>query len=116
MAMLAFALPLTPGRTEEWQQFCAEMAGPRRAAYQESRRRLGFTGERGFLQRTPTGDFAIIVLESDDFPQSLEGIGRSQEPFDVWFRQRAEALFSGIDLSQPLPAPLSELVFDVLGG
>ncbi|GEM_PF-5247464 len=28
MAMLAFALPLTPQRTEEWQQFCAEMARP----------------------------------------------------------------------------------------
>jgi hypothetical protein len=54
----------------------------------------------------------IVYLESDDLPQAVQGLAVSQDPFDVWFRQRAKDLFSGLDLSQPQPAPLSEFVFD----
>lgn len=115
MGTLAFAIPLTPGKSDEWIQWDHEMAGPRREEYLASRRRLGITGEQGFLQRTPHGDFAIIVLESDDFERMFREIATSQEPFDVWFRKRGKELFNGLDLSEPLPGPLSEPAFNVLG-
>jgi uncharacterized protein DUF6176 len=112
MASLAFALPLTPGKTEEWKRWSAEMLGPRRAEYEASRRRLGITVERAYLQRTPQGDWNIVYLEGPDIAQAFAGLAASQEPFDVWFRERAKDLFSGLDLSQPPPGPLSELVHD----
>jgi hypothetical protein len=57
----------------------------------------------------------IVYLEGDDLPQSFQGLGTSLDPFDVWFRQRAKDLFSGLDLAQPLSGPISELIFDGLG-
>jgi uncharacterized protein len=55
---------------------------------------------------------AIVYLEGDDLQRSFEQLGTSQDPFDVWFRQRAKDVFSGFDLSQPAPGPPSEHVFD----
>jgi hypothetical protein len=112
MASLAFALPLTPGKTDEWRRWSAEIEGPRHAEYEASRRRLGVTVERAYLQHTPQGDFNVVYLEADDLARAFAGVATSQDPFDVWFRQRAKELFSGLDLAQPLPGPHAELVFD----
>src|SRR5689334_3436962 len=111
MAMTAFAVPLTPGKTEEWRQWSAELVGPRNEEYLASRRRLGMITERVYLQQTPQGDMAVIVAEAEDLARVYQGLATSQEPFDVWFRERAKDLFSGLDLTQP--APPNELVFDV---
>jgi hypothetical protein len=46
---------------------------------------------------------------------ALQGLATSQEPFDVWFRERVKD-FTGLDLSQPLPGPISKLAFDGLAG
>lgn len=114
MASLAFALPVTAGKTEEWRRWSEELRGPRRNEYQASRHNLGITTERAYLQHTPQGDMVVVYLEGDDLQQSFQGLGTSQDPFDIWFRQRAKDLFSGLDLSQPPPGPISELVFDGL--
>jgi hypothetical protein len=115
MASLAFAVLLTPGKTEEWKRWNEELAGPRRIEYLASRQRLGITTERAYLQHTPQGDMDIVYLEADDLQRAFQGLATSQDPFDVWFRQRAKELFSGLDLTQPPPGPLAELGFDVLG-
>jgi hypothetical protein len=112
MASLAFALPLTPGKTEAWRRWADELLGPRRAEYEASRRRFGITVERAFLQHTPQGDFNVVYLEADDLARAFQQLATSQDPFDIWFREKSQEYFSGLDLSQPLPAPLSELVFD----
>lgn len=114
MASLAFALPLTPGKTDEWRRWSEELLGPRHSEYKASRGRLGITTERAFLQQTPQGDMVIVYLESDDLMRAFQALATSQDPFDVWFRQRSQDLFSGLDLSQPPPGPLAELVFDGL--
>lgn len=112
MESLAFALPVTPGRTDEWRRWSAELAGPRRDEYRSSRRRLGVATERAYLQQTPQGDMVVVYLEGDDLGRAFQSLAASQDAFDVWFRQRAKDLFSGLDLSQPPTAPLAELVFD----
>lgn len=114
MPMVAFAMPLTPGKTQEWLNWSEELNGPRRAEYEASRRRIGLTKEFGYLQHTPNGDLAIIVLESGDLAHAMQVISTSQEPFDVDFRARAKEYFSGLDLSQPLPGPIAEPAFDLL--
>jgi hypothetical protein len=57
MASLAFALQLTPGKTEEWRRWSEELLGPRRSEYEASRRRLGVSVERAYYQQTPRGGY-----------------------------------------------------------
>jgi hypothetical protein len=73
MASMAFAIPLTPDKTEAWRRWSEELAGPRRAEYEASRRRLGLTVERAYLQRTPQGDLNVVYLEADDLERVFAG-------------------------------------------
>ena len=115
MQTLAFALPLTPGKTEEWKSWSNEMAGARQSDYRASRRRLGITTERAYSQQTPMGDMAIVYIEAEDLQQVFGGLATSPDPFDVWFRERVKDLHNGVDLAQqPPPFPLPMQVFDGL--
>ena len=111
MASLASAFPILPGKTQQWKQFSQEMAGPRRSEYEASRKRLGATREAAYLQQTPQGDLAIVYIEARDISRVFEGFGKSQEPFDIWFRQQVKEIH-GLDLSQSLPGPLPEAIID----
>ncbi len=112
MASIAFVLPLTPGKTEEWSYWGEDILGARRSEYRAFRRRLGLTVERMYRQRTPRGDIAIIYLEGDDLQRTFQELRTLQDPFAVWFRQRAQDLLDGLDLTQTSPGSLSQLVFD----
>ena len=111
MASIAMVLPILPGKLEAWRRFCAEFQGARREEYVASRRRMAVTTERADYQQTPQGDLAVVYFEATDIGQVLEAFGSSQEPFDVWFREQVVDVH-GVDLSQPLPGPLPELVVD----
>ena len=111
MASLASAFPILPGKTEQWKHFSQEMAGPRRNEYEASRTRLGITREVAYLQQTPQGDLAVVYSEAQDIARVFEGFGRSQEPFDVWFREQVKEIH-GVDFTQPLPGPLPEAIVD----
>ena len=67
--------------------------------------------ERIWLQPAPQGDLEILYLEVDDPARAFQEIAASQEPFDVWFRGFALEHY-GLDLTQPLPGPLPELILD----
>jgi hypothetical protein len=111
MASLAMAFPILPGKTEQWKHFCQEMAGPRRSEYEASHKRLGWTREVAYLQQTPQGDMAVLYIEAQDIQRVFEGLGMSQEPFDVWAREQLKEIH-GVDLSQPLSGPLPEAFID----
>lgn len=113
MESLAFSIPLLPGKTAEWQRWNEELLGRRRSEYKASRRGLGITTERAFLQHTPQGDVEVVYWEAESVQRAVQGLATSQEPFDVWFRERVRD-FTGLDLTQPLPGPLSEIAFDGL--
>ena len=112
IASLAFVLPLTPGKAEDRRAWVEEILGPRQSEYQAIRRRLGFTAQRIYLQQTPQGEVAIMYLEGEDLQRAFHELRTSQDPFVVWFRQRAKGLLDGLDLTQILPGSLSKLVFD----
>jgi hypothetical protein len=112
MQSMAFAIPITPGKTEDWREWSREIEGPRWEEYLASRKRLGIAVERAYLQHTPHGDFNVVYLEGEDLGRSFQALATSQEPFDVWFRQSAKDLFSGLDLAESLTEPLSSLAFD----
>jgi Family of unknown function (DUF6176) len=115
MTAFAMALPLLPGKTEDWKRWCQEMAGAHLSEFQGSRKRLGITREASFLQQAPQGDMGVLYIEAEDIAHALQGLATSQEPFDVLFRQKTQEFF-GIDLAQPPSGPPPETVFDWRAG
>jgi hypothetical protein len=107
---VCFAAPLLPGTTSvdrEEMQSCWN--GERSEAHTQSRQRLGITRESVWIQPTPSGDLAVVLIEAADLGQALHGIATSQLPFDVWFRGHLGTVH-GLDLSQGMTLP--EAVLD----
>ena len=111
MPTIAFAAPLLPGKTDADREALASCAsGDRRADHEASRKRAGITREAVWIQSTPGGDVAVVVIESDDIPASMGALATSEEPFDVWFRDHVRDVH-GIDLAEESPPPEQILDF-----
>lgn len=105
---ICFTLPLLPGTTDaDRDEMLACWRGERATAHRGSRARHGITREATWIQATPGGDLAIVLLESDDLAASLYGIATSSDPFDVWFRAHVQRVH-GVDLTagMHLPEPI----------
>lgn len=100
-------LPLRPGQAESARAFAAECVGRRYADYDASERRIGIHAENWYLQHTPTGDNFVIVIDGPDLGASVGAFVASQEPFDLWFKQRIREL-TGIDFAHLPPEMLGE--------
>jgi hypothetical protein len=109
MALNAVVFPILPGKTGEWRAFIAELNGPRRSDFVESRIAVG-AHERTFLQSTPMGDVVIVTMEGDDPGRSFGQMVSAKDAFTLWFLERVKAIH-GVDLSVPMPPP-SSLVID----
>lgn len=99
MAVLAFALPILPGKQEAWRRFCQELLESRFCEYQESRQRLGITREVTWFAQTKQGEMAIVYLEADYPEQVFPNLGESDLPFENWLKQQLLELH-GIDLEK----------------
>lgn len=113
MASVAFAAPILPGKLEAWKQFNYEINGLRRKEFEAQQKRVGITRQRVWLQHTPAGDMALIVQEGEEPQKAMEILGASDDEFDVWFKGQVKDIH-GLDLSQSLPGPLSELCIDYM--
>ena len=109
MASLAFTLPMLPGGSEVLRQTAQEVQGPQREAYAQFKQRLRLTTEQWFIQPTPQGEMVTVYLEGDDFAHTFQTLAASQEPFDVWFKDKAKKVH-GVDFNQPPAGPLPERV------
>jgi hypothetical protein len=108
---LCFAAPLLPGATAtDREEMLSCWTGERSVAHRESRRRHGITREAVWIQTTPAGDIAVVLIESPDVAAALLGLANSADDFDVWFRAHL-ADMHGIDLAAGMAAP--EQVLDV---
>ena len=110
MPLMAVAFPILPGKTGEWHAWMAELNGPRRDEFVESRRQAG-VHERTFLQSTPMGDLVIVTLEGDDPGQAFAQMMSADDDFTKWFITRATSVH-GIDPSAASTGSPSELVVD----
>ena len=110
MSMFAMALPILPGKTEDWKRFVSELSGTRRSQFEDSRRNLGVR-EQTFLQHTPMGDFVVVTLEGDNPAQAFATFGQGQDEFTSWFKDQVMTAH-GVDLGAPPQGPLPELVLD----
>ena len=110
MDHICVVFPLLPGKTEEARAFQRELDTARKAEYDRSERAIGITKEHWFIASVPSGDQLVVYMESADFTRALGMFSQSQEPFDVWFKQRL-AEVSGVDLGNlPPDMQLPELV------
>jgi hypothetical protein len=111
MPTMAFAAPLLPGKTDADREALASFgSGDRRADHEASRKRAGITREAVWIQSTPGGDVAVVVIESPDIQAAMGALATSDDPFDVWFREHILEVH-GMDLTEESPPPEQVLDF-----
>jgi predicted ester cyclase len=107
--------PIPPDRFDDWKAFQEQMKGPRHAEFVASRKRLGVTREVQWLIIWPrVGDlrFEVGYYEIEDVVRFGRGLATSQDPFDVWFRERVAYLhgFNWADVGELGPG--AQLAFE----
>ncbi|MGZ3847400.1 MAG: hypothetical protein ACXVBX_12000 [Flavisolibacter sp.] len=108
--LFAMAIPITPGKEQEWRQFINELKDQRYEDFQASRRKLGVR-ERTFLQETPMGTLVVVTLEGENPEQAFANFAQSTDAFTKWFHERVKSIHN-VDLSAPPPGPLPSLLID----
>ncbi len=111
MASFAFALPVLPGQEEIVRRMGEAVSGEIREEYEESRKRLGISEEKVWVQRTPIGQAIIVYWETEDPQRTLREMADSQDGFDKRFRQLIETAAPAIDLTKDQPLS-NELLFE----
>jgi hypothetical protein len=109
MEYALFTIPIISGKTDAARGFLSELEEKRKPDYAVSERRLGITKEVWALQSGPDGDRYVIFFQSENIPASVTQFIGSKDGFDLWFKERVKDS-TGIDLNQPLPGPLSEIL------
>lgn len=108
---VTFIAPILPGQSEVWRRLVQELIGSRRAAYEESRRRLGITREWAWIIETGKGDVAIITVEAEQLEPVVTQLASAELPFERWYREQLLAL-QGFNFSQPPATSPPELVLE----
>ena len=107
MERTAAAFPVLPGRNAE---DVGQILRSRPEEYRESRRNLGITLERAYLQPTPMGDFVISYAETDgNAAEAFAKMGTSELEINRDFVRMVKEVH-GIDLSAPPAGPPPETV------
>jgi hypothetical protein len=109
MPAVAFCAPILPGKEETDRKGFEEVLGPRREEYDASRRRAAITREMVWHQQTPDGTVAVVYLEANDIPASMQALATSDDAFDEWFRELVKEVH-GIDMTEGGSPP--ELVLE----
>lgn len=113
---VCFAAPLLPGRTNaDREAMTSCWTGERRDDHVASRRRHGITREAVWIQPTPGGDVAVVLMESADLASAMFGLATSTDDFDQWFRGHLLDVH-GIDLSAGMNLPDQVLDYRADGG
>ena len=113
MQTIAFAAPILPGKTQADREAIDSCGrGDRRAEHQASRERAGIERESVWIQSTPGGDVAVVLIEAPDVQAAMGSLATSEDPFDRWFREYIKDTH-GMDLADGFPPP--EQVLDFRG-
>lgn len=100
--------PVAPGKTDADAASIAEYLKANMDEYRESRKRLGTTMERAYLQPTPMGSFVISYAETAlGFADWMQGLVTSDLEIDRRFIAMV-AEIHGVDVRQPPAGPPPE--------
>ena len=107
MSRAAMVYPVVPGKDA---RAIADELKSRPREYEQSRRRLGITMERAYLQHTPMGDYVVAYLEAEgDLLEKMSQLPSSDLDIDRYFVDAVKEIH-GVDLTQPMPGPVPETV------
>jgi len=107
MSRLALTFPVLPGK--DARDIANEMKS-RPREYEQSRRRVGITMERVYLQHTPMGDYVTAYLEAEgDVLEAFGKVASSDLDIDRYMAKAAKEIH-GADFTKPMPGPLPETV------
>ena len=109
MPILAYAVPIPPGKTEALMEHLTEAA--KRQDIDETFKGFGISRETWHLQETPQGEMLVLVFDAEDPLSMLKEFSQSQEDLPVWQRKCLKSIL-GVDLSEPPPGPPSKLIFE----
>jgi len=113
MAALAFTLPILPGQENLVRSFAQTVLGSAelREGYEESRKRLGISEEKVWIQSTPIGQSIVVYWETEDPQHTLREMANSQDEVDKKLREFIENTAPAIDFSKENPLS-NELLFE----
>lgn len=83
---LALAYPILSGKTPRWRRTLAELKGARRSEFEASQLRVGIVRDLFWIQSTPQADLGVRYVEAAEPMVALQGLQRSNHPFDAWLR------------------------------
>jgi hypothetical protein len=89
---------IAAGRLADWNDFVAELRGPRRVEWAESHRRRGI--RRVVISTVGVDDrpLAVVLVDATDRQLAADRLESSEEPFDTWLRDRlSELLGASVD-------------------
>jgi hypothetical protein len=102
----AFAVPINPGKEEDWRSWIAELTGPRKADLEDFNQRMGLTTHAAWLQQNPDGSaLAVVVVDGPGASEFLGKLAVSDHEVDTWFRQKVEEIHPMDFSGPPPPAP-----------
>jgi hypothetical protein len=102
---MALIFPVLPGK--DAKDIANELKS-RPREYEESRKRLGVTMERAYLQHTPMGDFIVGYIEAEGNPlETLPRAAQSDLDIDRFFTKAVKEIH-GADLTKPMEGPPPE--------
>ena len=108
MECITWFAPILPGKLDEWKSLIEEIEGTRKEDHRRSRERMGLTREVVSHMQTPQGDFACLFHEAEDLAKTFQAGASSDDPHDLWFREKIQEVH-GITpdmLQGPMPASL----------
>jgi len=113
MPAFAFALPILPGQEQTVRSMGEAVSGSGefREKYEASRKKLGISEEKVWVQRTPIGHAIVVHWETEDPQRTLREIADSQDEFDKDFRRLIETAAPALDPGQKQPLS-NELLFE----
>jgi hypothetical protein len=88
MSALTLVAPILPDKQEEWRRFVQKIEEEHLREYEDLRRRLGIRNESVWLAHTKMGETALVYLEVEDPERIVPALVASEEPFDLWFKER----------------------------
>jgi hypothetical protein len=106
MECITWFAPILPGKLDAWKMINEEIKGPRREEHDRSRKRIGMTREVASLMQTPQGDFVCLFHEAENLAKAFHTLATSDDPYDIWFRNRLMELHGLTPemMQAPLPA------------
>ena len=110
--LFAIAIPILPGKTQQFKKFIDALNGNRKGDFIKSRKKLS-VHERTFFQSTPHGDFVVVTLEGNDPESAFKNFASENDVFTNWFVEEVKEIH-GLDLKNTVNGPLPELILDTM--